>query len=202
MTASIYSALHVDPALAAHKKRVLLVDSSRATRDLRSETMRRLGAEVDCAADISEARCWWKPDFYNLVLMNVACSKTQTDRFCEDVRRLMPQQQIMFMVGGPDYLATVPREDQVTPEDGQEPNVVPTEEITVASASNGSSQRWGILEACRRISAVRSKMEARTRAMRDLPGPRRDPETSRHQHNHSNEIQKLPALPELPEETQ
>ena len=200
MTASIYSALHADPALAAHKKRVLLVDSSRATRDLRSETMRRLGAEVDCAADISEARCWWKPDFYNLVLMNVACSKTQTDRFCDDIRRLMPQQQIMFMVGGPDYLATVPREGESMAEDSEETSVGPTEEINVKSASNGSSQRWGILEACRRISAVRSKLEARSRAMRDLPGPKRDSETSRAQHNH--EIQKLPAVPALPEETQ
>lgn len=200
MTASIYSVLHADPALAAHKKRVLLVDSSRATRDLRSETMRRLGADVDCAADISEARCWWKPDFYNLVLMNVACSKTQTDKFCDDIRRLMPQQQIMFLVGGPDYIAIVPREGHSTSGDDQEPDVVPTEEINAACASTGASQRWGILEACRRISAVRSKMEARSRAIRDLPGPRRDPETSRPQHN--TEIQKLPAVPELPEETQ
>ncbi|HZQ20743.1 MAG TPA: response regulator [Terriglobales bacterium] len=199
MTASIYSVLHADPALAAHKKRVLLVDSSRATRDLRSETMRRLGADVDCAADISEARCWWKPDFYNLVLMNVACSKTQTDKFCDDIRRLMPQQQIMFLVGGPDYIAIVPREGQSTSGDGEESDVAPQVEKHVITASEGF-QRWGILEACRRISAVRSKMEARSRAMRDLPGPRRDAETSRLLHN--NEIQKLPAVSELPEETQ
>ena len=53
------------------KKRVLLVDTSRTKRDLRAEVMRRLGMEVDCAADIPEARAWWKADLYDLVLINV-----------------------------------------------------------------------------------------------------------------------------------
>jgi len=35
------------------KKRVLLVDASARKRDLRADTMRKLGMEVDCAADIS-----------------------------------------------------------------------------------------------------------------------------------------------------
>jgi hypothetical protein len=38
------------------------------------------------------------------------------------------------------------------------------------------SQRWGILEASRRISAVRSASSARTQAMRNRPSPPRDPE--------------------------
>jgi hypothetical protein len=50
-------------------------------------------------------------------------------------------------------------------------------------SSNGSSQRWGILEACRRISAVRSKMNARTKAMRDRPEPARDSEGARGRHD-------------------
>jgi len=36
------------------------------------------------------------------------------------------------------------------------------------------SQRWGILEASRRISAVRSMSHARTRATQDRPAPPRD----------------------------
>ena len=35
-------------------KRVLLVDTSTSKRDLRAESMRKLGMEVDCAADIRE----------------------------------------------------------------------------------------------------------------------------------------------------
>ena len=38
----------------AKKKRVLLVDTSRTKRDLRSETMRKLGMDVDCAGDVAE----------------------------------------------------------------------------------------------------------------------------------------------------
>jgi len=57
---------------AAKKKRVLLLDTSQTKRDLRADVMRKLGIEVDCAADILEARCWWRADLYNLVLINVA----------------------------------------------------------------------------------------------------------------------------------
>ena len=197
MIAPIFPPLHADPALASKKKRVLLVDSSRTTRDLRSETMRRLGAEVDCAADISEARCWWRADLYDLVLMNVPASNVQMEKFCGDIRRFMPQQQIMFFVGKPDYLAVLPNAVQTTPEDGHEHPEAIAEE-NGAPANNGSSQRWGILEACRRISAVRSKMDARTRAMRDVPGPKRDSETARPQRR--NEAENLLAAPELMEE--
>jgi hypothetical protein len=41
-------------------KRVLLVDSSAIMRERRAESMRKLGMEVDCAADSSEARSWWR----------------------------------------------------------------------------------------------------------------------------------------------
>ena len=54
------------------KRRVLLVDTSATKRDLRAETMRKLGMEVDCAADISEARSWWRSDLYNLVIISAA----------------------------------------------------------------------------------------------------------------------------------
>lgn len=200
MIGPTFPSLQADPANAAKKKRVLLVDSSRATRDLRSETMRKLGAEVDCAGDISEARCWWRPDLYSLVLMNVSASTTQTQKFCDDMRRFMPQQQIMFLVGKPDYLAVVPRVENTFSGNGEEDDHTPVHEGNAKLQGNGSSQRWGILEACRRISAVRSKMDARTRAMRDLPAPRRDPETSRPQRR--NEGESLLAIPEFMEEPQ
>jgi hypothetical protein len=34
-------------------------------------------------------------------------------------------------------------------------------------------QRWGILEACKKISSVRSVSEARSRAIRETPRPSR-----------------------------
>jgi hypothetical protein len=44
----------------------------------------------------------------------------------------------------------------------------------LAHASDDSlQQRWGILEACKRISSVRSISEARSRAVRETPRPSR-----------------------------
>ncbi len=45
-----------------------------------------------------------------------------------------------------------------------------------AKLKDAPAQRWGILEACRRISAVRSVSEARSKAVRERPMPPRDSE--------------------------
>lgn len=164
----------------AKKKRVLLVDTSRTKRDLRSESMRKLGIEVDCAADVAEARCWWRVDLYDLVLINVNEGVGPRDTFCDDIRSAAPLQQIMFLVGKPAYLAA-------TPDLGVSPiqaygGPALWSDVTAALATGSSEQatmqRWGILEACRKISAVRSVSEARSRALRERPLPPRDFEVS------------------------
>jgi hypothetical protein len=168
------------PSAPVKKKRVLLVDTSRVKRDLRSETMRRLGMEVDCAADVTEARCWWRPDLYDLVLVHVEDSPAPLDKFCNDLRAATPPQQIMFLVGGPAYLANSP--DPEPASDGENTPSLPVRKNDSGATVNGTDgkpQRWGILEACRRISAIRSVCDARTRALRDRPEPPRDSEISR-----------------------
>ena len=170
-----------DPAVAPpKKKRVLLVDASRTKRDLRSETMRKLGIEVDCAADISEARCWWRADLYNLVLIHVEDSPGPLEKFCNDLRTATPPQQIMFLVGGPAYLSSAPGCDGAPKEeDNGSASSQANRVARSVSEPDGKLQRWGILEACRRISAIRSVCDARTRAIRNRPEPLRDSETSR-----------------------
>jgi CheY-like chemotaxis protein len=173
-----------NPAAAGlKKKRVLLIDTSRAKRDLRSETMRKLGVEVDCAADISEARCWWRADLYDLVLIHVDDNNVPRDKFCDDMRSATPPQQVMFFVGKPEYLAIAPSLDSdlsqfsPIPADDSEPGVWnDVKTALTATLTNAPSQRWGILEACRRISAVRSVSEARSKAIRNRPMPPRDSE--------------------------
>jgi CheY-like chemotaxis protein len=159
------------------KKRVLLIDSSRIKRDLRSETMRRLGAEVDCAADIPEARCWWRADLYDLVLIQIDDAAKARDKFCDDIRKLMPHQQIMFLVGKPKYLAPVPKsgqEEVVVEPEGEAGSNRKERQGYPANGSDALPAHWGILEACQKISAVRSVYDARTRAIRDRPLPKRD----------------------------
>jgi CheY-like chemotaxis protein len=97
------------------KKRVLLVDTSQAKRELRAEVMRKLGMDVDCAADIAEARSWWRAAFYDLVLINMEKGRGHRDRFCEEIRNATPPQRLAFLVGQPEYLADSPNEDEESP---------------------------------------------------------------------------------------
>jgi CheY-like chemotaxis protein len=155
------------------KKRVLLVDTSEAKRELRAEVMRKLGMEVDCAADVTEARSWWRAALYDLVLIDMEKGQGYRDKFCDDIRGATPPQRLAFLVGGPEYLAASPNEEALV----QDVDDQIMGDLRVALAERGDlSQRWGILEASRRISAVRSTSLARTQAMRALPAPPRDSE--------------------------
>jgi hypothetical protein len=159
------------------KKRVLLIDTSQNKRELRAEVMRKLGMDVDCAADIAEARSWWRAALYDLVLINMEKGQGYRDKFCDDVRGATPPQRLAFLVGQPGYLANSPTADDESPM--QNVDVQGDDQmmgkLRVALSDHGDlNQRWGILEASRRISAVRSASLARTQAMRALPAPPRD----------------------------
>ena len=159
------------------KRRVLLVDNSAAKRDLRAEIMRKLGMEVDCAADIGEARSWWKADLYDLVLLNIEKGSDHRDKFCEEIRGATPSQRLAFLVGKPEYLAALPNaDDGLLGQETDDQTVVGDVKAALSADLGNLTQRWGILEASRRISAVRSACSARTRAMRDRPAPARDSE--------------------------
>jgi hypothetical protein len=119
MTAPVVALpLSTSDGSSAKKKRVLLLDTSQTKRDLRADVMRQLGIEVDCAADVLEARCWWRADLYNLVLINVAGEIESRDKFCTDMRSAIPPQKIAFFVGGPEYLAVAPHSDEAPAEPG------------------------------------------------------------------------------------
>lgn len=158
------------------KKRVLLVDTSQAKREVRAEVMRKFGMDVDCAADIQEARSWWKPALYDLVLINMEKGEGYRDRFCDDVRCAIPPQRLAFLVGQPTYLAASPNGDEESQVQNLDNQIVDDLNLDAAADPGQLTQRWGILEASRRISAVRSKSVARTQAMRALPDPPRDSE--------------------------
>jgi CheY-like chemotaxis protein len=158
------------------KKRVLLVDTCQAKRELRAEVMRKFGIDVDCAANADEARSWWKADFYDLVLINMEQSREYRDKFCDDVRSATPPQRLAFLVGQPEYLADSPNGHEESPQQNADDLIVGDMRLALAADRGDPVQRWGILEASRRISAVRSKSLARTRAMRALPDLPRDSE--------------------------
>ena len=162
---------------AVKKKRVLLIDTSHAKRDLRAEVMRKLGIDVDSAADIVEARIWWRPALYDLVLINMEKGRGQRDKFCDDLRSATPPQRLAFLVGRPEYLTDSPNEEQeLAMEHRDEQAAIGNAKAIFPADPGDATQRWGILEASRQISAVRSASIARTQAMRALPPPPRDSE--------------------------
>ena len=159
------------------KKRVLLIDTSHAKRDLRAEVLRKLGMDVDCAADIAEARVWWRPALYDLVLINMEKGRGQRDKFCDDLRSATPPQRLAFLVGQPEYLGDAPNPDQeLQMASGDEQAVIASAKGTFPADPGDTTEGWGILEASRRIAAVRSVTVARTQAIRSLPPPPRDSE--------------------------
>lgn len=162
---------------AVKKKRVLLIDTSHAKRDLRAEVLRKLGIDVDSAADIVEARVWWRPALYDLVLISMEKARGQRDKFCDDVRSATPPQRLAFLVGQPEYLTGSLNEDQELAMESSDVQAAIVSRKGGFSVESGNiTQRWGILEASRQISAVRSASIARTQAMRALPPPVRDSE--------------------------
>jgi hypothetical protein len=116
------------------------------------------------------------------VLIDMESGLGHRDKFCDDMRRATPPQQISFLVGKPGYLADAPNADGVplVAKGGDRLDQSVREDIRAALAADLPgvvSQRWGILEASRRISAVRSLSHARSRATLDRPVPPRDLET-------------------------
>ena len=152
---------------------MLLIGASLQKRELRSEIMRKLGMEVDCAADIAEARCWWKADSYDLVLIDMEKGKGHRDRFCDDLRGATPPQQIAFFVGKPEYLADLPHAEGES--EAQEDNGS-ARGSALSTNLDSPLPYWGIMEASRRIAAARSASNARTQAIRNFPAPPRDSE--------------------------
>jgi len=160
---------------AVKKKRVLLIDTSHAKRDLRADIMRKLGIDVDSASDIVEARIWWRPALYDLVLINMEKGRGQRDKFCDDLRSATPPQRVAFLVGQPEYLTDLPNQDQeLAMERSDDQAAIGNAKGIFPADPADTTQRWGILEASRQISAVRSACIARTQAMRALPPPLRD----------------------------
>ena len=162
------------------RKRVLLVDGCAAKRELRAEAMRKLGLDVDCACDIEEARSWWRADLYNLVLINMENESGSRDKFCEDIRAAVPPQQLAFLVGKPGYLAGLPLTHDIN--SGQHSTDIELDEQTESLRADTPEGPlpWGIMEASRRISAVRSVFAARSTAVRNRPTPPRDLEVKDH----------------------
>lgn len=161
------------PSPPAAKKRVLLVDTYPTKRDLRAKMLRQLGAEVDCAADVSEARSLWQAGSYNLVLVDVRNDSINVQEFCDEIRAAKPPQAVSFLVGQPEYLSGTPAVEAEVASRVAGANT-PWGETVIslfANACEALPRRWGFQEASLRIAAVRSMHDPR-RVMKAKTDPK------------------------------
>jgi CheY-like chemotaxis protein len=147
------------------KKRILLIDSFATKRDLRAKVLRKMGIEVDCAADISEARSLWQADSYNLVLLDVKRDPRNVEEFCTEMQSAKPPQMLAFLVGKPEYLGATPCADTGVPLVDGTRNGMWSEMVAslFTSACEFLPRRYGFLEASWRIAATRSIKDPRSK---------------------------------------
>ncbi|MGH9556431.1 MAG: hypothetical protein ACRD2Y_11480 [Terriglobales bacterium] len=143
--------------------KLLLLDSNTTTRDLRARVMRRLGMDVDSAADTIEALLLWRPDVYGLVLVDLRSAPLVAQRFRDEIRSASPGQRVAYFVGKPQYLASLPSDLEDAPvvsDFGEWGHRVRT---LFEEACERLPRRGSLLEAAWRISARRSLNDPRAK---------------------------------------
>src|SRR2546426_2738958 len=86
------------------KKRILLIATYATKRDLRARVLRKLGVEVDCAADIGEARSLWRGDTYVLVVVDVRNDSGDVGEIFVLVKNAPKPPKSAYIGGQPGYL--------------------------------------------------------------------------------------------------
>jgi hypothetical protein len=87
-------------------KRVLLIDPHQPTRDVRTSVLQSRDVEVHVAESFSAARCLWRPQFYDWILLDVRrYLPGEALAFYEQIRDASPREHFAFLVGPPKYLS-------------------------------------------------------------------------------------------------
>jgi len=87
-------------------KRVLLVDPYQPTRHVRAGVLQNHNMEVHVAESLSIARCLWRPNLYDWVLLDVRrFLPAELLAFYEQIRGVSPRVHFAFFVGPPRYLS-------------------------------------------------------------------------------------------------
>lgn len=86
-------------------KTVLLIDRNQPTRDVRARVLQSHGVEVHAAEDLCGARFLWRPNVYDLILLDARRHLPgEAFEFYEQIRTVSPKERFAFLVGPPVYL--------------------------------------------------------------------------------------------------
>ena len=96
--------LRGQPILA--NKKVLLIDRNQPTRDVRVRVLQSHSVEVRAAASLRTARFFWRPNVYDLILLDVRRHLPgEALEFYEQIRTTSPNEHFAFLVGPPVFLS-------------------------------------------------------------------------------------------------
>ena len=88
-------------------KKVLLIDRCQATREVRAAVLRSHSVEVHEAAEICAARFLWRPNVYDLVMLDIRrCSQAEALEFHGEVNDRSSRERFVFLLGPPRYLSS------------------------------------------------------------------------------------------------
>lgn len=87
-------------------KKVLLIDRNQPTREVRDTVLRSRGIEVHAASSLQEARFFWQPNLYDLILLDIRRHLPgEALEFYEHIKEASPRERIIFLVGPPAFLS-------------------------------------------------------------------------------------------------
>jgi two-component system OmpR family response regulator len=95
------------------KQKILLLDDDPMLQKLRSTILQRNGFYVDTAAAIAEARALWRPNIYDLVLVDVKSDVRSALDFCEEIKSESREQLFVVLSQPPLYIPPESCADEV-----------------------------------------------------------------------------------------
>lgn len=101
-------------ALAVPRPRILLLlcgGSDRIRRALQKH------AHLDCAGSLPEARQFWRPGRYEMVLATFDQDPEECARLCREIKHRAPEQLLVFLAGTGENLPPEPCPDAVFPKE-------------------------------------------------------------------------------------
>jgi DNA-binding NtrC family response regulator len=84
-------------------KKILLIESFEAIRDLQAALLQNHGIEVHVAKDIAEARSRCVGHSHDLVVVEMLDADTSTEEFCAELKRENPQQRVALLAASPAF---------------------------------------------------------------------------------------------------
>ncbi|HEV8524453.1 MAG TPA: hypothetical protein VGQ71_08130 [Terriglobales bacterium] len=136
-------------------KRILLLDCSTTSRDLRTHALRARGATVDCVSNGADARSLWKPGSHEIVLIEFRSAGDDVHDFYRHVQETCSDQKFGFYTSNPPYLTSSPMPSEPACDPDSSPPASQQLQGLVREAVATARVHVGVTEAARRIALIK-----------------------------------------------